>query len=75
MCDSLNIHKNKTRILWEENEMGFNYIPEEKINGRRIREVGKTSKKNSNDIEKLSANLDYVAMMTDVNIESEEEQY
>ena len=54
--------------------MGFNYIPEEKINGRIIREAGKTSKKNSNDIEKLSANLDYVAMMTDVNIESEEEQ-
>lgn len=74
MCDSLNIYKNKTRILWEENEMGFNYIPEEKINGRRIREAGKVSKKNSNDIEKLSANLDYVAMMTDVNIESEEEQ-
>lgn len=54
--------------------MGFNYIPEEKINGRKIREAGKASKKNSNDIEKLSANLDYVAMMTDVNIESEEEQ-
>ena len=54
--------------------MGFNYIPEEKINGRKIREAGKTSEKNSSDIEKLSANLDYVAMMTDVNIESEEEQ-
>ena len=52
----------------------FKYIPKSEIQEKELREAKNTSQKNTTEIEKLSANLDYIAMMADVEIDIIEEE-
>lgn len=56
--------------------MGFNYIPVEEVERkeatRAARSAEAQSLTNSTEIEKLTANLDYVAMMADIELEVED---